>query len=174
VQRQNHAHQHSSSRFVTPEDRHTGPKPRSSRDARYGPGLLFVGGGIDFFKKDGNKCARNVQIANRLSGATAITGTITGLAGWAPGYALARGALTLGAPATAFDTMWKYLVDGGTNGEGIVSLQSRRALQGKTAEVRITSGPTHQQVTRLLAAKRLMEGQLRFRFNAAINGVPIP
>jgi len=115
-----------------------------------------------------------MRIANRLSWATAITGTITGLAGWAPRYALARGALTLGAPATAFDTMWKYLVDGGTNGDGIVSLQSRRALQGKTAEVRITSGPTHQKVTRSLEAKRFMETQLRSRFGAIINGVPIP
>ena len=127
-----------------------------------------------FLGKDGNKCARNMRIANRLSWATAIAGTIAGLAGWAPGYALARGALMVTASATALDKVWKYLVDGGTKGDGIVSLHSQRALPGKTAEVRIVSGPTHQKVTRSFEAKQLMELQLRSRFGAAINGVPIP
>lgn len=135
---------------------------------------LSVRVACDFLGKDGNKCARNMRIANRLSWATAIAGTIAGLAGWAPGYALARGALMVTASATALDKVWKYLVDGGTKGDGIVSLHSQRALPGKTAEVRIVSGPTHQKVTRSFEAKQLMELQLRSRFGATINGVPIP
>ena len=135
---------------------------------------LSVRVACDFLGKDGNACVRNMRIANRLSWVTAIAGTIAGVAGWAPGFALARGALAMSASATALDKVWKFLVDGGTSGDGIVSSYTQRALPGRQAELRISGDPTHQKVTRSFAAKQLAEQQLRERFGANITGVPLP
>ncbi len=135
---------------------------------------LSVRVACDFLKKDGDTCVRNMRTANRLSWMTAVVGTIAGLAGWTPGFALARGALALAASATAMDLMWKFLVDGGTQGDGIVSSYTQRAFPGKIVEIQIPGNPTHQKVTRSLAAKQLAEAQLRLRFGAVITGQPIP
>ena len=135
---------------------------------------LSVRVACDFLKKDGDACVRNMRAANRLSWVTAVVGTIAGIAGWAPGYALARGALALSASATAMDLTWKFLVDGGTQGDGTMSSYTQRSFPGKIVEIQIPGNPTHQKVTRSLAAKQLAEGQLRQRFGAVITGQPIP
>ena len=97
----------------------------------------------DFLNKDANKCVKRMKRASRFAFITAIVGAIAGFAGLPQGFAIAVYAGSWLAQMRALDLLYKWMVDGNTQGDGVVSSYSQRSFPGATAVTRILGDPDH-------------------------------
>lgn len=126
----------------------------------------------DFLNKDSNACVKRMKRASRFAFITALVGTIAGFAGFSPGFAVAAFAGSWLAKMKALDLLYKWMVDGNTNGDGVVSSYSQRAMPNAATVTRIPNDPDHLSATTSKDAQRAAEIILRARFGAQITPLP--
>ena len=126
----------------------------------------------DFLGQDGENCVKKMKRASRFAFLTAFIGTVAGVVGFAPGFAVAAYAGGWLAKMVALDAVYKWMVDGNTNGDGIVSSYSQRSMPESILETRISGDPSHLRVTTSREAKNLIETRLRQTFGAVIVQIP--
>jgi pimeloyl-ACP methyl ester carboxylesterase len=122
--------------------------------------------------KEGETCVKNMKRASRFAFITAFVGTVAGIAGFAPGFAIAAYAGGWLAKMVALDLVFKWMVDGNTSGDGIVSSYSQRSMPATIQTTRIPGDPSHLRATTSRAAKGLIEQRLRLSFGANIQQIP--
>ena len=126
----------------------------------------------DFLGQDGENCVKKMKRASRFAFLTAFIGTVAGVVGFAPGFAVAAYAGGWLAKMVALDAVYKWMVDGNTNGDGIVSSYSQRSMPSNLTTNRIPGDPSHLRVTTSRDAKILIENRLTQTFGAIIRPIP--
>ncbi len=126
----------------------------------------------DQFGGGGAGCVKRMERAARWAFFTSIIGTVAGIAGFTPGFAVAQFAGSWLAKMWAIDRLYRWVVSDGAASDGIVPATSQRAFPNLTLPPRrILGDPTHLMMTKTRAGREALEDGLRNN-GAFITGSP--